>query len=340
MVKLLSEYLRILILCIVVALITKKVWGGSYSLNFGISLTYGFVAFSTRKLMLHLKPNWPHVLKYAVTISATTVLGSINVWWWVSGFGVFPAVNALIYSLILAIFLTTLLYQFYLNREQSHKLETERKEAELLQAQQQKTLVQSQLKVLQSQIEPHFLFNTLANLKMLIRHDPQKAELLLDNFSDLLRFSLNKSRSDYVSLKDELRSLESYLAIQQIRLGERLQYRVELAETVNPSTEVPPLLIQPLVENAIFHGIEPSQKGGLVCLRVATKASQWIIEVEDSGIGLQAATNKSKSNKHNGLALNNIKERLATLYQEEGKLQISSNQLGGVTARLEFPCAQ
>ncbi|WP_226647848.1 sensor histidine kinase [Microbulbifer variabilis] len=337
---LLSEYLRILILCVVVALITKEVWGGSYPLNFAISLTYGFVAFSTRKLMLHFKPGWSHALKYTVTILATIVLGSINVWWWVSGFGAFPALTGLISSLILAIFLTTLLYQFYLNREQSHQLETERREAELQQAQQQKTLVQSQLKVLQSQIEPHFLFNTLANLKMLIRHDPKKAELLLDNFSDLLRFSLNKSRSDYVSLKDELSSLESYLAIQQIRLGERLQYKVELAETVNPSTAVPPLLIQPLVENAIFHGIEPSPKGGLVSLKVATVASQWVIEVEDNGIGLQAGAHRSEPSKHNGLALNNIKERLATLYQGKGKLQISSNKQGGVTARLEFPCAQ
>ncbi|WP_172975402.1 sensor histidine kinase [Microbulbifer sp. THAF38] len=268
------------------------------------------------------------------------MLGTVNVWWWVSGFGTFPAFDGLINSLIIATFLTTLLYQFYLNREQSHQLEAERREAELLQSQQQKTLVQSQLKVLQSQIEPHFLFNTLANLKMLIRHDPQKAELLLDSFSDLLRFSLNKSRSDYVSLKDELRSLESYLAIQQIRLGERLQYKVELAETVNPSTVVPPLLIQPLVENAIFHGIEPSSKGGLVCLKVATEANQWVIEVEDNGVGLQAVSSKSKPNKHNGLALNNIKERLATLFQEKGKLQISSNKQGGVTARLEFPCAQ
>ncbi|GAB2896967.1 sensor histidine kinase [Microbulbifer echini] len=194
--------------------------------------------------------------------------------------------------------------------------------------------------MLQSQIEPHFLFNTLANLKMLIRHDPQKAELLLDNFSDLLRFSLNKSRSDHVSLKDEFSSLESYLAIQQIRLGERLQYRIEIAKEINLTSVVPPLLVQPLVENAIFHGIEPSSKCGLVFLKVAREEGQWVIEVEDNGIGLQSDTNRPKLGTHNGLALKSIKERLAALYQGKGKLQISNNKLGGVTARLEFPCAQ
>ncbi|WP_444912563.1 sensor histidine kinase [Microbulbifer sp. PAAF003] len=265
---------------------------------------------------------------------AAIVLGTLHAWWWISGFGEFRVLDFLIIAILLSIFL----YQVHLNREQSHQLERERQEAELLKLEQQKTLAQSQLKVLQSQIEPHFLFNTLANLKMLIRHDPQKAEDLLDNFSDLLRISLKKSRSDQVSLKVELSSLKCYLEIQKIRLGERLEYEVDLSEDVSLETFVPPLLVQPLVENAIFHGIEPAAKGGLVRLRVKQKEGQWVIEVEDNGVGLTAGANKLSSSKHNGIALSNIRERLSTLYQERGKLLIQSNNQGGVTARLEFPC--
>ncbi|WP_444905871.1 sensor histidine kinase [Microbulbifer sp. SSSA008] len=332
--NLLRECLRTLIICVVVAVITQAIWGGSYAVHGVISLAYGFIATSTRQVVEFFKPTWPSKVKYAVVSLAATVLGTLHAWWWVSGFGEFRALDFLIIAILLSIFL----YQVHLNREQSHQLERERQEAELLKLEQQKTLAQSQLKVLQSQIEPHFLFNTLANLKMLIRHDPQKAEDLLDNFSDLLRISLKKSRSDQVSLKVELSSLKCYLEIQKIRLGERLEYEVDLSGDVSLETFVPPLLVQPLVENAIFHGIEPAAKGGLVRLRVKQKEGQWVIEVEDNGVGLTAGANKLSSSKHNGIALSNIRERLSTLYQERGKLLIQSNNQGGVTARLEFPC--
>ncbi|MCO1336660.1 histidine kinase [Microbulbifer sp. OS29] len=304
--SILSRYLRTLALCAAVAVITQIIWGGSYYVHGVISLAYGFIGASSRQLIEFLRPAWPQKLKYAVTTIAAISLGTLHAWWWVSGYGDFPAIDFLIVAMII----TTLIYQFNLNRDQSYQLETKHQEAKLQQAQQQKTLMQSQLKVLQSQIEPHFLFNTLANLKMLIRHDPQKAELLLDNFSDLLRFSLKKSRSDQVSLKDELNSLECYLAIQKIRLGERLQYKVELTDEVNLGAAVPPLLVQPLVENAIFHGIEPAAKGGLVSLKVKREGIQWVIEVEDNGVGLEASNEKSNSGKHNGIALNNLHSTL------------------------------
>ncbi|WP_444944650.1 sensor histidine kinase [Microbulbifer sp. SSSA002] len=333
--NLLKEYSRSLLICTVVSIITWAIWGGSYSIHAVISFAYGFVATSTGKLVWFFKPAWSSRLKYAVACLVAIVIGTLHAWWWVSGFGTFRALDFIIVSTLLFIFL----YQVYLNREQSLQLEKERQEAKLKQVEQQKTLAQSQLKVLQSQIEPHFLFNTLANLKVLIRHDPQKAESLLDNFSELLRFSLKKSRSDQVSLKDEISSLECYLEIQKIRLGERLEYEIDLSRDIPLETLVPPLLVQPLVENAIFHGIEPAAKGGLIHLRVQQKEDQWIIEVADNGVGLAAGVGKLSCNKHNGIALSNIRERLSTLYQERGKLLIQSNQQGGVTARLEFPCA-
>ncbi|WP_444894445.1 sensor histidine kinase [Microbulbifer sp. TRSA001] len=334
MVNLFKEYLRTLIICVVVAVITQAVWGGGYFLNGVISFGYGFVALSTRQLAWFFKPAWSSKVKLTVTAFVAFTVGSLHAWWWISGFATVRGLD----SLIIAIPIFLFVYQIELNREQSRQLERELQEAKLHQAEQQKSLAQSQLKILQSQIEPHFLFNTLANLKMLIRHDPPKAENLLDNFSELLRFSLKKSRCDQVSLKDELSSLECYLEIQKIRLGSRLEYEVDLSEDISLETVVPPLLMQPLVENAIFHGIEPAANGGLVRLKVKQQEEQWIVEVEDNGVGLAAGINKLSSGKHNGIALSNIRERLSALYQERGKLLIQSNKQGGVTARLEFPC--
>ena len=204
-------------------------------------------------------------------------------------------------------------------------------------SQQQKALAESQLRILQSQIEPHFLFNTLANLKALIRTNPQLAEQLLDNFSELLRSSLSKSRAEKVSLADEVNSLRAYLAIQQIRLGDRLHFEIHLADGLSELTQLPPFLIQPLVENAVFHGIEPSAEGGQVNLTFDIVDQRWLICVIDNGLGLQVDGDSPGPSGH-GVALNNIRERLAALFPDQSAVIIKSNPAGGVTATLELPC--
>lgn len=195
----------------------------------------------------------------------------------------------------------------------------------------ERRLTESRLRMLQAQIEPHFLFNTLANVLSLIRDEPLKAERMLEDFIGYLRGSLNRSRSADVTLADELELLRAYLDIQAIRMGDRLRYAIDAAPELL-AVRLPSLLIQPLVENAIKHGLEPKAEGGALTVRVTKEAGRLVIEVRDTGLGMAPQARP-------GIGLGNIRERLGTLHGGGAELQIQPNHPCGVTARLLLPLA-
>ncbi|MCP4579492.1 MAG: hypothetical protein GY846_24735 [Deltaproteobacteria bacterium] len=125
----------------------------------------------------------------------------------------------------------------------------------------EKNALQSRLKLLQAQIEPHFLFNTLANIEGLQKKDGATAGVMLNNLTCYLRTSLKKTRKTSITLKEELTTIRAYLEIFQVRMGKRLSYRIEADDSLN-DVSIPPMLIQPLVENSILHGLAPKEKGG------------------------------------------------------------------------------
>jgi len=238
--------------------------------------------------------------------------------------------------LLVALLFCIIVYYFFFSREQVIKIQAELYEAKLKQEKIQNMATQSQLKLLQSQIEPHFLFNTLANLKALIQADPVLAEQLLDKFTGLLRSSLSKSRAHEINLDDELNSLKIYLEIQQIRLGNRLSFSIKKDDNLPPEIKLPPLLLQPLVENAVFHGIEPKIEGGTISIVVSQNNDKLQIQIIDDGIGLQ----ENNPNKQgHGFALSNIRQRLGALFGPQASLTIkSNNNNSGVIAIVECPC--
>ena len=183
----------------------------------------------------------------------------------------------------------------------------------------QRQAAEHQLKLLESQLEPHMLFNTLANLRVLIGLDPARAQAMLDQLISFLRATLEASRAGQHPLAAEFARLGDYLALMQVRMGERLQIRLDLPPEL-AGVPVPPLLLQPLVENGIKHGLEPKVAGGRieVSARLDAAAGQLVLRVRDTGVGLSGtATGGTRF----GMA--QVRERLATLYGGSASLTLT-----------------
>jgi len=194
----------------------------------------------------------------------------------------------------------------------------------------EKAAMEAELRLVQSQMEPHFLFNTLANVRSLIDTDPRKAGEMLETFVAFLRTSLRTGRERTVALSQELDVVKSFLDLFAMRMGERLRYHIDLPDALR-GVRVPPLLVQPLVENAIKHGLEKSVEGGEVVIAVERADGKIRIIVADSGIGIGETAGGS------GIGLENVRRRLAIMYGDAGRLVIEQNDPSGVKAMIEIP---
>jgi hypothetical protein len=198
---------------------------------------------------------------------------------------------------------------------------------------QQRQLTETQLLLLQAQVEPHFLFNTLANVAGLIEHRPADARHMLESFTTYLRGSLMRTRVKTSKVSDEIELLEAYLAVQKIRMGERLTYEFSVDASCE-SLPLAPLLIQPLVENALTHGLEPKLDGGSISISINRSNNILKCSVVDTGVGFTG----SQASAGSGLGLNNVRQRLASLYGDSAALKVLEPSSGnGVSAELEIP---
>jgi len=207
----------------------------------------------------------------------------------------------------------------------------------------QRQAAENQLKLLESQLEPHMLFNTLANLRVLIGLDPPRAQAMLDQLIAFLRATLNASRSSSHALDAEFARLRDYLALMQLRMGDRLQTRFELPAEL-AALPIPPLLLQPLVENSIKHGLEPKIEGGQIEVRASRQRSaagidELVLQVRDTGIGLADTAAASADGTRFGLT--QVRERLATLYGGQAGLNLAQadDAQGGAVATIRVPIA-
>ncbi len=207
------------------------------------------------------------------------------------------------------------------------ELETERRRS----AEASRSQAVAELALLQAQIEPHFLFNTLAHVQSAIDEEPAIGKAMLEHLIRYLRGTLLRSRQSTYVLAEEQSLIESLLAIAAIRLGSRLRYRVSFADTLRDVT-LPPLLLQPLVENAIKHGIEPSVDGGEIQVHGELIDATCVFRVTDTGVGLRDTAPE-------GVGLSNVRARLASLYGEQGRLTLQRNRPRGTIAELRLPAA-
>ena len=190
---------------------------------------------------------------------------------------------------------------------------------------------EARLKLLQAQIEPHFLFNTLANLQTLIGSDPKRAQAMLAHLDGYLRATLASTRNDKCTLAEEFALLRGYLEILAIRMGPRLVYALDLPDAL-ANARLPPMLLQPLVENAIKHGLEPKVEGGTLRVAASAVGKQLVLVVEDSGVGFGAA-----STAGTGVGLLHVRERLAAVYGDAASAEIGETAGGGVRIMLRLP---
>ena len=198
--------------------------------------------------------------------------------------------------------------------------------------------VENQLLLLQSQLEPHMLFNTLANLRVLIGLDAARAQAMLDRLIAFLRASLNATRAGSHALGAEFDRVADYLALMQVRMGARLSVDMVLPDELR-DLRVPPLLLQPLVENSIQHGLEPKVEGGLIEVRARREGGQLSLTVRDSGVGLGRAPQSAGT----GFGLAQVRERLAALFGAQARLSIEAladADGGGTLARIEMPVSE
>ncbi len=215
---------------------------------------------------------------------------------------------------------------------------TGRKEAENIRLEEQQVrrisaereVVATQLRMLQAQIEPHFLFNTLANVISLIDREPKSAKRMLQHLTSSLRQALERSREDISTLEQEAKMLRDYLSIFKMRLGSRLDFTIDIPEELL-KLPFPPMLLQPLVENAVKHGIEPKVEGGRIAIRAEKTSGLLRLSVSDTGLGFSGPMNV------NGLGLENVRARLHALYNVGAGLVLEENIPCGATATIEVP---
>jgi signal transduction histidine kinase len=191
---------------------------------------------------------------------------------------------------------------------------------------------ENQLKLLESQLEPHMLFNTLANLRVLIALDPPRAQAMLDRLIAFLRATLNASRSTLHPLATEFERIGDYLALMGVRMGARLQTQLSLPAELH-DVGVPPLLLQPLVENSIKHGLEPQIAGGRIEVRAARDGEWLLLSVRDSGVGL----GRMDLSGDTRFGLQQVRERLHTLYGKRASLELQDAAGGGTLALVRLP---
>ncbi len=220
--------------------------------------------------------------------------------------------NILVGSVLLAVLLTFLFHQYFAMKAQ--QIEAEKRAAE------------AQLRLLQGQIEPHFLFNTLAGVISLIDPEPAKAKQMLQDFTEYLRNSLGAMRSGDGPLAQELELAEHYLRLMGSRMEGRLRWHIDADEAAR-RVHVPPLLLQPLIENAIHHGLEPQLQGGTVTVSARVAGAELVLQVRDDGRGPDAPP-RPGVRAGPGVALANIRSRLQSRYGSRASLELQPAQPG------------
>jgi len=208
------------------------------------------------------------------------------------------------------------------------------REGETKAAQLTTQLAQAQLQALKMQIHPHFLFNTLNSIAALLHKDVEAADIMIARLGDFLRLTLKRSDAQTINFGQELEFLRCYLDIERTRFQDRLVVEVDV-EPQALGVTVPNLILQPIVENAVRHGIARQTTSGRISIRALKKDGRLIMQVEDNGPGLETSGNPVETSE--GIGLNNTRARLKQFYGDDYQLEITNSSGRGVIVTLEIP---
>jgi len=335
------HYLQVMAFCLVIAVVTTAIWPEDgywrqlvYSLCMGtfiwLPIEFGRFAF-LRPGETGWPRGWRGLALTALGIGVGFFLGSLAAQALIGGGpleGFMQGRRDRYTSIIITVACGLVGSYFFHSRGQRAALDARINAVE-------RDAAEAKLKLLETQLEPHMLFNTLANLRVLIATDPPRAIAMLDHLNSYLRVTLSGSRATAHPLAAEFDRLADYLELMSVRMGERLRYTLDLPDELR-TLPVPPLLLQPLVENAIRHGLEPKVEGGRIAVQAQRADDGSVrIAVRDTGVGLQAS--QAAGSDGAGFGLTQVRERLATAYGAGATLQMTAGADGGTAAIVQLP---
>jgi sensor histidine kinase YesM len=334
--KFLRTFFLSVVFCTLIALFLTivKFGGTTFLSNFIVTQCLGIAIFLCVFIVRHiLKPANPLVKFIAIVIAL--IIGSIG--GSVLGFvaiGENPSRFISKYAYFIHIVLFGVLFgsiisYFFFSRERIHSAETLIQEEKIKRLTSEKRAVETNLRLLQAQIEPHFLFNTLSNILSLLDTDLNKGKSMLMDLIHYLRTSLVKTRAEATTLGQEMEMIKAYLNIFKVRMEGRLRYHIDVPDNIK-EIPFPPMMVQPLVENAIKHGIEPKIEGGEITIEARKNGDIIRVELADTGMGLYEDGDR-------GFGLSNVRDRLQSLYGDRGQLILEENRPSGLKAIIEVP---
>ena len=281
------------------------------------------VVWLARRFPISGPRRWVHLALHLALGTVTAALKTIadrEMFAMLSGFRMYLLLStvSLQFTIYFAIVAATHGFEYYRRSREREQLEAR--------------LAEARLQLLSMQLQPHFLFNTLNTIAELVHDDPEAADRMISGLSDLLRRTLDLGDAQEIRLDEELDALSRYLDIQKIRFGDRLRVDIEAAPELG-NASVPPLLLQPLVENSIRHGLAARATAGRIQIRVGRTDAMLVIEVLDDGDGaVQEAMGARR-----GIGLNNIRTRLETLYGSAATFTMSHTAGAGTRVSIEIP---
>lgn len=327
--------------------LTILAWGFARRVDFATTFTWNFVIAQSIGYTIHVLFNiglrvlgadriegfkWPQRVTFYAGIPIVSVFIGYALGLSLLGVDVPTLVverpNILVAALLLSLLMSTFWYRYMANKARLAEARAERERERSRIADLERLALDAQLRTLQAQIEPHFLFNTLANVVSLIDTAPAHARTMLERLIDLLRASLAASRGHRTTLGQECALVRAYLDILGIRMGGRLAFDVDVPHDL-ADMPVPPLSLQPLVENAIRHGLEPKLDGGRVRISARRAGDTIEIDVDDDGLGFREGAN-------GGVGLANLRDRLAAAYGERARMLVLE-RAPGTRVRLVVP---
>lgn len=326
-------------ICCLIAIIFIITGHGSWSSQFVYSLSIGLISWliiDLGRLMMSPDPSklWPHGPKGIALVVFGIFVGFVvgnaigDAYNGAPVFGLWTmAPQKLASTVVITVVSGVVICYYYYSRGRSKYLEGAIAIAE-------RDAADARLKLLETQLEPHMLFNTLANLRVLIKTDPDRAIAMLDRLNSYLRVTLGGSRSLAHPLAAEFDRLRDYLELMSVRMGDRLRYTLDLPDGLR-DVPVPPLMLQPLVENSIRHGLEPRVEGGEIVVRARRNGTSLLIEVTDTGVGIDAEA--AEPSKDGGFGLAQVRERLQTVYGPQSTMTMAPLATGGTRASISFP---
>ena len=320
---------------IIAIFLTQLGFGDGFATNFIFSQAIGLCMCSFIMIghVLLRDPSFTgHVILFLVAIPMGAMVGAL-IGASIAGFSFLELLRGepalLIQILFIGILFGTMITYFFYSRERMTRTKEQLQDEQIKRLTLEKKTLETHLKLLQAQIEPHFLFNTLSNVLSLLESDPVKGNTMLENLTHYLRSSLSRTRDRMTTLGQEMDLTKAYLDIYKVRLGERLRYTIEIPDALR-DTPFPPMLIQPLVENAIKHGIEPQIKGGEILIKLENDSGCYRFVVADTGAGFMDEVIE-------GIGCANVKERLDALFDGKGRLIFEENKPSGLKVIMEIP---